>query len=145
MRLILTSFIIVIATNVSAFKYQKVYRCSQNLHLDSLEISDYDNQQEYYIHFGDNDDYVIYHLDYYYTTYEEKRYEQLWVRNYAITKLIVLENMGQVIKFEMQHVGENYRKTFTLNLNDLTYLSRGYRGSNVWQPEFGICKLEFSK
>ncbi|MDC0499977.1 hypothetical protein OAN58_03795 [Paracoccaceae bacterium] len=139
MRFILTGILILLATNVSAFTYNKVYKCGKNLDKDYLTITKIESFRQYFIHFGNNEEFVIWNQGKQYTTFEAKNYEQLWNQNGATTKLAVLENMGEVIKFELQHLNDNYRKTFIFSLEDLTYISRVFRGDEKYKPEIGVC------
>lgn len=144
MRFILTGILILLATNVSAFTYNKVYECGKNIDKDSFSISEYQYHQQYYIHFGNNEEFVIWNNGKQYTTFEAKNYEQLWNENGATTKLAVLENMGEVIKFELQHLNDNYKETFIFSREDLTYIARAFRGDKKYKPEIGVCVVGFS-
>ena len=51
--------------------------------------------------------------------------------------------MDEIIKFEMQHLNNNFKKILILNLKDLSYSARPYNGDKKGEPEYGFCKLVY--
>ena len=101
MRFYLTILFIIINTQASAFKYEKVFFCGKTLDYDWYTAKEWDARQNYYIHFGANDDVVIWNEGYQYATFETKKFEPLWNQNSALTKLNISQSIDDIIKFEM--------------------------------------------
>ena len=140
MRFLLTIIFILSAASSSAFEYKKVIICGENLDKTANEITERDAKEIHYIHFGANNEFMIGYWGYHYTTFEVKAYQKLYNQNAAITNLVITEAIGDIIKFELQHLNDGWRQTLILDVGDLTYLARTFNGNYIHDTTFGVCE-----
>ena len=142
MRIFLTALIIILATQVSSFDYTTVYFCGKTLERDSRTETHSAWMGHYYIHFSENEnEVVILHNGYQFSTLETRKYDDLWGQNGALTILVIKEKTDNLMKFELRDLLNGWKNTLLVDFSDLTYVSRWSRYPN--DPYFGVCEKAF--
>ena len=135
-----------LAAQVSAnYVYEKVYFCGDNLDRDVLRQTHGDYKKDFYIHFDKNDEVVILHGSYQYSTLEPRKYDHLYAQNGALTILEIKEKVGDIITFEMKNLLNSDKETLVVDFSNLTYLYRFSTSIQMYAPSYGACKLDFPR